>query len=111
MLGSFISIASSPPPTQAFEGRLQRGSMFSQNPMDSRLRGNDDINIPASRIFAVDGKFDHYYKPSLTDTFSGSSLTPDASASSTSNLAKSSSVMPRPIKVCSVSRVIDASGI
>src|SRR5437660_11080911 len=31
----------SPPPIQAFEGRLQRGTTFDQGPMDSRVREND----------------------------------------------------------------------
>ena len=41
-----------PPPTKPFEGRLQRESMLTCNrQMDSRFRGNDNINDSVDEIF------------------------------------------------------------
>ena len=83
---------------------------FLRNNRCPRLRGNHSIGKCSftSLTQAADASS---YRPSLTGTFSGSSVRPDASPCSTSSLAKSSSVMPRPIRVCTASRVIDASGI
>ena len=49
--------------------------------------------------------------PSLIGTFSGASFIPDASACNSSNCAKSCSLIPCPISVCTTSRVSEASGM
>jgi hypothetical protein len=60
-------LASSQPPIQAFEGRVQRESTFRQKTLDSRFRPNDDINDPSVTHFVMLNRSVSMHLPAVVD--------------------------------------------